>query len=227
MTGAFPGGKRIRLVLVDDHALFREGLARLLAAEADFDVVAHCGTVEEALAVVAARPVDVVLLDVDLGEERGSELMRQVRRASLPVRVLVVTAGLTDTEAAWFLREGAAGIFLKNDPPAVLVRSIRQVVDGEASVDHRVLSGVLRLNAPGKDEEDGKKKEDEEKALTGREREVLRGVLEGHANKEIGAHLRISESSVKAALQQLFHKTGVRTRSQLVRIALERFRDQL
>jgi two-component system, NarL family, nitrate/nitrite response regulator NarL len=219
MTASAEGRQRTRIVLVDDHALFREGLARLLGAEADFDVVAQCGTVDEAVAIVSTRPVDLVLLDVDLGSERGSELMRRVRQNDPPTRVLVVTAGLTDTEAAWFLREGAAGIFLKHDPPAVLVRSIRQVMAGEASVDHRILTGVLRMGAPTD--------HDDMAPLTSREREVLRGVLEGHANKEIAADLQISESSVKAALQQLFHKTGVRTRSQLVRIALEQYRDQL
>lgn len=220
MTGSAENRDRVRILLVDDHALFREGLARLLGAEAGFEVVAQCGTVDEAIAIVSTRPVDLVLLDVDLGAERGSELMRRVRQQDLPARVLVVTAGLTDTEAAWFLREGAAGIFLKHDPPAVLVRSIRQVMDGEASVDHRILTGVLRMGAAPEDAQ-GKA------PLTSREREVLRGVLEGHANKEIAADLEISESSVKAALQQLFHKTGVRTRSQLVRIALEQYRDQL
>jgi DNA-binding NarL/FixJ family response regulator len=220
VTGSAENRDRVRILLVDDHALFREGLARLLGAEAGFEVVAQCGTVDEAIAIVSTRPVDLVLLDVDLGAERGSELMRRVRQQDLPARVLVVTAGLTDTEAAWFLREGAAGIFLKHDPPAVLVRSIRQVMDGEASVDHRILTGVLRMGAAPEDAQ-GKA------PLTSREREVLRGVLEGHANKEIAADLEISESSVKAALQQLFHKTGVRTRSQLVRIALEQYRDQL
>ena len=221
MTASAEGRPRVRIVLVDDHALFREGLARLLGAEADFNVVAQCGTVDEAVAIVSTRPVDLILLDVDLGAERGSELIRRLRQSEPPARVLVVTAGLTDTEAAWFLREGAAGIFLKHDPPAVLVRSIRQVMDGEASVDHRILSGVLRMGAPRADDQDDKA------PLTNREREVLRGVLEGKANKEIAADLQISESSVKAALQQLFHKTGVRTRSQLVRIALEQYRDQL
>lgn len=221
MTASAEGRARVRILLVDDHALFREGLARLLAAEADFDVVAQCGTVDEAIAIVSTRPVDLVLLDVDLGSERGSELMRRVGQRDAPARVLVVTAGLTDTEAAWFLREGAAGIFLKHDPPGVLVRSIRQVMDGEASVDHRILTGVLRMGAAPANDAHGKS------PLTTREREVLRGVLEGHANKEIAADLEISESSVKAALQQLFHKTGVRTRSQLVRIALEQYRDEL
>jgi two-component system nitrate/nitrite response regulator NarL len=220
VTRTTEGRPRVRIVLVDDHALFREGLTRLLGAEPDLDIVGHCATVEEALEILSAGPVDLVLLDVDLGAQRGSEFMTRARRAGFAGRVLVVTAGLTDAEAARFLREGASGIFLKHDSPAVLVRSIRQVMDGEASVDHEILSGVLRMGAPPEEET-------AKAPLTERERGVLHGVLEGLANKEIAAELDISESSVKAALQQLFHKTGVRTRSQLVRIALEQYRDQL
>jgi two-component system, NarL family, nitrate/nitrite response regulator NarL len=220
VTRTAEGRPRVRIVLVDDHALFREGLTRLLGAEPDLDIVGHCATVDEALEILSAGPVDLVLLDVDLGAQRGSEFMTRARRAGFAGRVLVVTAGLTDAEAARFLREGASGIFLKHDSPAVLVRSIRQVMDGEASVDHEILSGVLRMGTPPEEET-------AKAPLTERERGVLHGVLEGLANKEIAAELDISESSVKAALQQLFHKTGVRTRSQLVRIALEQYRDQL
>jgi len=220
VTRTTEGRPRVRIVLVDDHALFREGLTRLLGAEPDLDIVGHCATVDEALEILSAGPVDLVLLDVDLGAQRGSGFMTRARRAGFAGRVLVVTAGLTDAEAARFLREGASGIFLKHDSPAVLVRSIRQVMDGEASVDHEILSGVLRMGAPPEEET-------AKVPLTERERGVLHGVLEGLANKEIAAELDISESSVKAALQQLFHKTGVRTRSQLVRIALEQYRDQL
>ncbi len=220
MTRPAEGRPKVRIVLVDDHALFREGLTRLLGAEPDFEIVGHCATLDEAVEILSAGPVDLVLLDVDLGPQRGSEFMTRARHVGFSGRVLVVTAGLTDAEAARFLREGASGIFLKHDSPAVLVRSIRQVMDGEASVDHDVLSGVLRMGAPPEEEE-------AKAPLTERERDVLHGVLEGLANKEIAARLAVSESSVKAALQQLFHKTGVRTRSQLVRIALEQYRDQL
>ena len=205
---------------MDDHALFREGLTRLLRTEPDFEVVGQCATIEEAMPLLAAHPVDVVLLDVDLGRERGSAFMTRAREMGYRGRVLVVTAGLRADEAAFFLREGAAGIFLKHDSPAVLARSIRRVMDGEASIDQRMLAGLLQTGGHGAEE--GARAE-----LTQREREVLRGVFEGRANKEIAAALAVSESSVKATLQLLFHKTGVRTRSQLVRIALEQYRDQL
>lgn len=212
--------EKIRLLLVDDHALFREGLVRLLGAEPDFEIVGDCGSVEEALEILARKPVDVVLLDVDLGARRGTELVTQARLRGLASRVLVVTAGLSDSEAARLVREGAAGIFLKHGSPAVLAKNIRRVMEGEASIDQRLLSILAGPASSPRENEEGT-------GLTTREREVLRGVFEGQGNKEIAAHLRVSESSVKATLQQLFHKTGVRTRSQLVRIALDRYRDQI
>lgn len=210
----------IRILLVDDHALFRGGLVRLLGAEPDFEVVGDCASVEEAVEILARRPVDVLLLDVDLGASRGGEILARMRRSGLKSRVLVVTAGLNDAEAAQLVREGAAGVFFKHGSPAALATSIRRVMEGEASIDQRLLSSLVGLGAP-------RERPEARPALTDREREVLRGVFEGQANKEIASQLGISESSVKAALQQLFHKAGVRTRSQLVRIALEQYRDEI
>jgi two-component system nitrate/nitrite response regulator NarL len=214
-TGTAP----IRLLILDDHALFRESLARLLAAEPDFEVVGQCGSVEEALRAVGSTAVDLVLLDLDLGSGRGADFVARAREVGFTGRILVVTAGLTDSEAGRLLAQGASGIFFKDDSAALLAKGIRTVVDGEAWIDQRYLATILRSQ-----------RGDETRprpTFTRREREVLRGVFEGLANKEIGARLEISESSVKAALQQLFDKTGVRTRSQLVRIALEKYGAEL
>ncbi|MBI4482301.1 MAG: response regulator transcription factor [Acidobacteria bacterium] len=211
--------EKIRILVLDDHDLFREGLARLLDAEPDF-TTSHCASVEEALQILARTSVDIVLLDFDLGLQRGSEFLFRARERGFQGRVLVVTAGLTDRDAARLVRDGAAGIFLKHGPPALLSKCIRKVMEGEVWLDHRYLKALLRAGDPSEGEGDKVK-------FTERERAVLRGVFEGLANKEIADRLVISESSVKAALQQLFQKTGVRTRSQLVRIALEQYRDQL
>jgi DNA-binding NarL/FixJ family response regulator len=214
-TGTAP----IRLLILDDHALFRDSLARLLAAEPDFEVAGQCGSVEEALRAVGATAVDLVLLDLDLGSGRGADFMARAREAGFSGRILVVTAGLTDSEAGRLLAQGASGIFFKEDSAALLAKGIRTVVDGEAWIDQRYLATILRSQR-GDEARPGP-------TFTRRERDVLRGVFEGLANKEIAARLDISESSVKAALQQLFDKTGVRTRSQLVRIALERYGELL
>lgn len=209
---------KIKILILDDHDLFREGLVRLLKDEADFETF-HCSSIPDALQIVLRKPIDIVLLDYDLGLARGSEFLNRARENNFQGRVLVVTAGLSNPDAAQLLRNGVAGIFLKEGSLGSLSKCIRRVMEGEAWIDHRYLNVLVR--ASESDGEHGKP------VFTDRERAVLRGVFEGLANKEIAARLSISETSVKAALQQLFEKTGVRTRGQLVRVALEQYRDQL
>ena len=205
---------RIRLLLVDDHVLFRESLSRLLASETDCEVVADCGSADEALDVLQRELVDIVLLDFDLGHDHGSHFIAAARRAGSAARILMVTAGMTATESATALRLGASGIFLKQGSPSALVDAIRLVAGGAMWVDQHIIQEMAaRVDEQGAPHE--------RPPLTEREQSVLQGVFEGLANKEIGARLGVSESAVKATLQQLFRKTHVRTRSQLVRVALE------
>jgi len=212
----------IRILVVDDHRLFRESVARLLAAEPGFEIAAHCASAAEALQLVAQTPVDVVLLDFDLGDGKASDFLAKSQSGGFSGRILVVTAGVTDLEAAAMIRQGIAGILLKHCSPAALAQSIRDVNAGKDCFEpgylRAILSGMpLQQTSP----------DYQRKKLTDRERQVLRYVFEGLANKEIADCLEVSESSVKATLQQLFSKTGVRTRSQLVRTALENYKDQL
>lgn len=211
--------RRIRILLVDDHALFRESLARLLDAEPDFEVVAHLASVAPALETLSTQPVDLVLLDVDLGEERGFDFLVRARQRGFGGPVLVVTAGMTESEAALLIGQGAAGIFLKRDSTQLLAEGIRTVAGGRAWIDQTYLASLMG-SRPARRPVD-------RTGLSERELAVLRGVFDGLANKEIASRLAISESSVKAALQQMFDKTGVRTRSQLVRVALERHSQEL
>ena len=205
--------QRIRLLLLDDHVLFREGVSRLLASEPDFEMAGHFGTAEEALAALRQEKIDVVLLDYDLGDDHGGQFLSAAREAGYKGKVLMITAGMTATESSVALQLGASGIFLKHNSPAMLAKAIRLVAGGELWVDQK----VIQLMA------DGIQRHEEQplRKLTEREQEVLRGIFEGLTNKEIAAQIGVSESAVKATLQQLFHKTRVRTRSQLVRIALE------
>lgn len=205
----------IRILLVDDHSLFRESLSRLLQTESDFEILGDCATATEALALPYLKNVDIVLLDYDLGEEEGTRFLEQAAGRGFSGHILLVTAGMSDTVMFGALQSGSSGIFLKHSPPGHLVNAIRKVIAGEMWLDPGVTRSVIAAatgNASQKRSGPG---------LTNREQAVLKGVFEGLTNKEIGARLGISESSVKAVLQQLFDKTGVRTRSQLVRIALE------
>ena len=206
--------ERIRLLLVDDHILFRDGLSRLLALEPDLEVVGGCGTVAEALDAVGRTPVDIVLLDYDLGEDHGSHFISSARRAGYTGKVLMVTAGMTANESSAALHLGASGIFLKHNSPGTLAKAVRLIMGGEIWVDPK----VIQLMA---DHVDQREEERVSPLLTEREQQVLRGIFEGLSNKEIGVRLGVTDGAVKATLQHLFQKTGVRTRSQLVRIALE------
>jgi DNA-binding NarL/FixJ family response regulator len=205
---------KIRILLVDDHALFREGLSRLLESEADLEMAAHCATVREAKGILSQKPIDLVLLDYDLGKDRGLEFIAGARELGYQGRFLMVTAGMSDAESVEALRLGVGGIFLKHSSPTLLAQAIRKVMGGETWLAQGSIQALVEATKRPE-------KPDPNRPFTDRENRVLQGVFEGLTNKEIGARLNISESSVKAGLQQLFQKTGVRTRSQLVRIALE------
>jgi len=200
--------------LLDDHVLFRESLSRLLATEADFEMAGHCGTAAEALDLLRARPVDVVLLDFDLGGEPVSQFVASARAAGFEGKILMVTAGMNAAESSMALTHGASGIFLKHSSPVNLAQAIRLVASGQMWVDQKVVQ-MLAEGVPQPEDSSLRN------LLTAREQQVLQGLFEGLTNKEIAAQLSVSESAVKATLQQLFQKTRVRTRSQLVRIALE------
>jgi DNA-binding NarL/FixJ family response regulator len=195
--------------------LFRESLSRLLEAEPDYKIVGSCGSATEAIRLLKATPVDLVLLDYDLGDEQGSGFLAEAKRQGFTGKILMVTAGMSDAGTLRALEGGAAGIFLKHSPPAQLVEAIEKVMNGEVWLDSKAVRSLI-AGANSKSEE-----QRTSQPLSSRERTVLKSVFEGLTNKEIAALLEISESSVKAVLQQLFDKTGVRSRSQLVRIALE------
>ena len=212
--------KTVRILLIDDHALFRESVARLLDAEPGFEVVGDCSSSAEALRILKSREVDMILLDLDLGTERGSDLLEKVRVESFTGKILLVTAGVNQSEVPNLIRKGISGIFMKHGSPALLVQGIREAMEGRAIFEQDMLRRSLETNEQSEVRQAADK-------LSERERQVLSFILEGLANKQIADRLQISESAVKASLQQLFAKTGVRTRSQLVRIALEQFRNQL
>lgn len=208
--------EEIRILLVDDHSLFRDSLSRLLQTEPGFRIAGSCATIAEALSIIASQHPDIILLDYDLGEEQGTAALDEIRKHGFQGRVLMVTAGMSDAATVRVLESGSEGIFLKHSSPAQLVEAIRRLMAGEPWLDPRAMRSLI-AGATGKSEE-----QRNSQVLTQRERMVLKGVFEGLTNKEIAAQLQVSEGSIKAVMQQLFDKTGVRTRAQLVRIALEK-----
>jgi two-component system, NarL family, nitrate/nitrite response regulator NarL len=196
----------IGIVLLDEHLLFRESLAGLLAAEKGFTIVGQCANSTEALKLLKTSGVDVVLVDLRIAEE----FIQCAHKGRYNGKFLVVARTLEVPGSAAVLRSGASGIFLESDSSTRLIQAIRQVAHGEAWLDQRVIQ-LLADRYPQYTVGN----------FTEREESVLHAVVDGLSNRKIGEQIGVSESCVKATLQQLFTKAGVRTRSQLVRIALE------
>src|SRR5215469_1017074 len=181
---------KLNLLLLDDHTLFRVMLSRLLETDENFEVVAHCSASPEALDALAKNRVDMVLLDYDLGHrETGLHFIRDARQAGYKGRIFLVTAGMNDADYLRALGLGVCGIFLKHSPPELLTEAIHKIMAGETWIDQRCIQGLVKAV-----ETEGR--QSRKNQLTERERDVLKGVFAGWSNKEIGAHLKISEASV-------------------------------
>jgi DNA-binding NarL/FixJ family response regulator len=209
---------RIRLILLDDQALFRASLGRLLASEPGLEVVGECGNSAEALEILSASPVDVVLLDFDRATEDGGGFMSVARRNGYQGRFLIVAGAADAQSSAIAIKLGASGVFLRSETPHRLVQAVTLVANGAVWLDQntiRLLADQLVDRFPQLDDRASAN------LLTDREQKVLLGILAGLTNKQIAENLGLSEGSVKTSVQQLFYRTGVRTRSRLVRAALE------
>jgi DNA-binding NarL/FixJ family response regulator len=201
----------LRIVLADDHPVVREGLAAMLAAHADFEVVGEAGD-----GVVAARLVrdlqpDVLLTDLRMPVLDGVALTAEVARTAPSVRVLVLTTYDSDADIVRAVEAGATGYVLKDTPSAQLFDAIRSTARGETVLAPTVAAKlVTRMRSPGPD------------ALTPREVEVLEQVARGLTNAEIGRALYIGEATVKTHLLRVFAKLGVDDRTAAVTVAMQR-----
>ena len=202
---------KTRILLLDDHAMFRQGMALLLGNEPDLELKLHCASVGEALVAVASGLVDIVVLDVNLGAERGIDFLAQARANGFQGPVLVLTASLSPHEEELLRRQGISGVLVKDRSVEALAERIREAV-GRAQPPQTVAPAFDAARSP---------------FFSPREVEVLRLVVEGRLNKEIAAKLECTEATIKATVRQLFRKTGAQNRSQLVRVALEEHRDRI
>lgn len=209
----------VHLILVDDHEMFREGLARMLEKEPGLKIVGQCASSAEALALLNKSGATMILLDVDLGSERALDFVVTARRRGFDGKILVVTAGISDQEAVQLVQAGVAGILHKHHSTSVLCQTIRQIAGGEVCLEKAYLGPLFRSVDRSRTPNRPK--------LTERDKTILRLIFQGLSNREIAGKLEISEGAVKASLRQVFGKLGVRTRAQLVKVALEQYRDQL
>jgi DNA-binding NarL/FixJ family response regulator len=159
------------------------------------------------------------LLDVDLGNERALGFVEEARRSCFEGQILVVTAGISGPEAVRLLQAGVTGILHKRHSGRILCDSIRKLAAGEACLEEKYLTSLIRSVDHSRTPLHPK--------LSDRDLSLLRYILEGLTNREIGVNLKISEGAVKASLRLLFDKLNVQSRTQLVKVALEQYQDQL
>ncbi|HXV93672.1 MAG TPA: response regulator transcription factor [Pseudonocardia sp.] len=201
----------IRILVVDDHPVVRDGLRGAFAAEPDIEVVGEAGHGEEALARVAHTAVDVVLMDLRMPGMGGVEAIRRLRETAPAVRVLVLTTFDTDSDVLPAVEAGATGYLLKDTPRDELVRAVRAAHRGEAVLSPAVAGRLMgRVRRPGPD------------ALSARELEVLRLVAAGVTNREAARALFVSEATVKTHLLHIYAKLDVRDRASAVAAGYER-----
>jgi DNA-binding NarL/FixJ family response regulator len=203
--------ERIRLLLVDDHPVVREGLRGMLSGQPDFVVVGEADDGNEGVALAAQLQPDVVLMDLRMPGLDGVGAIRQIVERKIPTHVLVLTTYDSDADIVRAIEAGATGYLLKDAPRQELFRAVRAAAKGESALAPAVASRLLgRMRAPA------------EEQLSEREVEVLQLVAKGNSNRLVGRALHISEATVKTHLVHIFGKLGVSDRTSAVTVALER-----
>jgi len=209
--------KKIKVAIVDDHALIREGIKKLLELEESFEIVALAGDGYEALEVVKATRPDVILLDINMPNMNGIDCLKQIKLQFPDIKVIM----LTIHEDAEYLIEtiniGAEGYVLKDADVSSLIKAIQKVVQGEVYI-HPTLSGILVREYKRKDRNMADAIENN---LTKREYEVIRLISKGFNNKEIAIELFISEKTVKNHVSNIFKKIKVTDRTQAALYAIK------
>lgn len=202
---------RIRLLLVDDHPVVREGLRGMLSGQPDFVVVGEADDGNEGVALAAQLQPDVVLMDLRMPGLDGVGAIRQIVERKIPTHVLVLTTYDSDADIVRAIEAGATGYLLKDAPRQDLFRAVRAAAAGESALAPAVASRLLgRMRAPA------------EEQLSEREVEVLQLVAKGNSNRLVGRALHISEATVKTHLVHIFGKLNVSDRTSAVTVALER-----
>jgi two-component system NarL family response regulator len=203
----------LKLLIVDDHAIFREGLRALLDMEDDFTVIGEASSGKEAMTMVADEPPDVILLDLHLPDGNGSEFCRHLLKISPQSRVLILSAYDDDQEVSAALISGASGYVLKTVGGERLADNIRSVHGGEVLLAPTVAAKVVRQLSRLK--EDTGRQEEALEALTPREREVFFLASRGLKNAEIAEELYLSEKTIKTHLRNIYNKLNLASKAEL------------
>jgi two-component system, NarL family, response regulator LiaR len=215
----------IRVLIVDDHAVVREGLRTFLELQDGIAVVGEAADGEQAVQQAVALSPDVILMDLVMPRLDGIGAMRALRRRNSPSRIIVLTSFLDDGRLMPALQAGAAGYLLKDVEPAELARAVRSACADEALIDPTVAGRLLRhLSADGPDErgETTSGLAGGVEQLTRRERQVLELIALGRSNKRIAVELEIAEKTVKTHVGHVLAKLGVSDRTQAALLAVQR-----
>ena len=209
----------VRILIADDHPIFRDGLKRLLESERGFKVVGEACDGIEAVNLVRQLKPEILLLDLAMPRRPGLEALREMTSDTTSVRVILLTAAAEKDQIVEALQLGARGVVLKDSATQILLKSIRAVMNGEYWVGRESVSNLVHylrsLVEPSSSTARQKRY-----GLTPRELEVISAVVAGYANKEIAGYFKISEDTVKHHLSNIFDKVGVSTRLELALFAV-------
>jgi two-component system, NarL family, nitrate/nitrite response regulator NarL len=206
----------IRILVADDHAIFRDGLRKLLEGADDVQIVGEASNGLECTKMLSKLKPDILLLDLRMPEKDGLGVLEEINFDNLPTRVIVLTAAEDDRDVVRAMRLGARGVVLKQSASDLLHKSIRKVHEGEIWLDNRMTAEVI--DAFKKSSESGQRRE--KPLLSDREKEIVQLVAQGFRNREIGEKLFISEQTVKNHLHNIFDKLGVSDRLELALYAI-------
>ncbi len=208
----------IRILIADDHALFRDGLRRLLQAEPGLEVVGEASDGDVLVDLVRKTKPDILLLDLSMPRRDGMEVLRELLANRLPVRTLLLTASIEKLQIVQALKLGAYGVIMKESTTRQLVDGIRCVMAGEYWVGRESVSDLvraLRSVAPAVE-----RLERRDYGLTARELEIVTLVVAGYSNPDIAQRCAISEQTVKHHISNVFDKLGVSNRLELALFAV-------
>lgn len=209
----------VRILIADDHALFRDGLRRLLQAEPGFEVVGEASDGEALLPLARQTRPDILLLDLSMPRQDGMDVLRALSTADIPVRTLLLTASIDKSQIVRALKLGAYGVILKESTTQRLFDSIRCVMAGQYWVGRESVSDLVRaLRSVSSPSEGGTRSR--EFGLTPREMEIVTMVVAGYSNPDIAQRCSISEQTVKHHISNIFDKLGVSNRLELALFAV-------